>query len=69
MKAAVQHDLLSGRQIKGICENADYIPMKRPFGALHIEAKRCSSSYGKKKKCVSLLRRGDLCHLVDELKQ
>ena len=26
----MEHDPLSDRQIKGIQENADYIPMKRP---------------------------------------
>lgn len=54
MKAAVEHDPLSEKADKGIPgECRLYIPMKRPFGALHIEAKKAQQQLRFKKMCFS----------------
>lgn len=74
MKADVEHDPLSERQIKGIQKNADYIPMKGHLELCTLKQKRCSNYYSnKKKKCFSMAdvkieERGGVRHLVDKLK-
>lgn len=73
MKAVVARDPLSGRQINGVQENADCIPMKRPLGALHIEEKKMQQRQLGSKLCfytadVMSEERGGLCHLFDKLK-
>lgn len=54
MKADEEHDPLSERQIKGIQENADYIPMKGHLELCTLKQKGAAITTVIKKKSVSL---------------
>lgn len=73
MKADEEHDPLSERQIKGIQENADYIPMKGHLELCTLKQKGAAITTVIKKKCFSMAdvkieERGGVRHLVDKLK-
>lgn len=72
MKADVEHDSLSERQIKGIQENADYIPMKGHLELCTLKQKGAAITTVMKKKYFSMAdvkieERGGVRHLVDKL--
>lgn len=74
MKADVEHDPLSERQIKGIQENADRIPMKGHLELCTLKQKGAAiTTVVIKKKCFSMVdvkieERFGVCHVVDKLK-
>lgn len=71
MKEALEHDPLSERPIKGIQENANYIPMKSHLELYTWSKKGAATARVKKKKKQCLAdnknkERDGLRHLVDK---